>query len=174
MPREFVPCLGLTFGNVIIDHLVGGTSSTKVPRRGGFKSLPPVPGVFEGLKVLQEQIFKGNMFVVHKPTDATPKQIKAWMTHHNFYEAIGIPESRVYPIRTANDIMVRSLSHPATHFVDAKLEVLSVLVNKIRKLYAFRPRGKDLTEFRLTLNHAPEVQTWDEIVALVVHQTATV
>lgn len=159
--------LGVDLGNVIIDHVGFGTTP-EFFRSGDYNMIPPVNGVLEALRYLNGDRFHGNVFVVYNASDVADQKIIGWLKSHDFFRQTGISPERVR--RTQNGRNKSSVCelYGATHFIDDRLEVLSHLVGKVRNLYLLHPQQKEVEQHKDFLTHVNQVQSWDDIVRLLV------
>lgn len=160
------PCLGIDLGNVIIDHLSFGTTRDYV-EHGDYTLIPPMKNVMESLRILNDGMFEGNIFVVYNATDVADSKILAWLEFHNFYEATGISRDRVHRTENGRDKSSICLRYKATHFVDDRLEVLKLLIGKVPNLYLLRPQEEEVKQFQDALPYVYRANEWTEIIALI-------
>ena len=159
--------LGVDFGNVIIDHVGFGTTP-EFFQLGDYNTIPAVFGAFEALRLLNENRFRDNIFVVYNASDVADQKITSWLETHNFFDQTGISRDRVS--RTQNGRNKRSLCgrYGATHFVDDRLEVLGHLIGKVENLYLFSPHHKEVERYKEFLNQVYELDSWSEIIRLLI------
>ena len=160
-------CLGVDLGNVIIDHVGFGTTS-EFFRNGDYNVIPPVPEVFDVLRELHGKRFGDNMFVVYNATDIADQKIISWLEAHDFFNRTGIPKLQMKRTRNGRNKWSVCELYKITHFVDDRLEVLSHLVGKVDNLYLFRPQAHEVEQFQEFLPHVTQVQTWREILRLMI------
>ena len=155
--------LGVDLGNVIIDHVVFGTTP-EFFQFGDYSTIPPVSRVFGALRYLNRKRFHGDIFVVYTASDVAEKKILYWLESHSFFERTGISPDRVRRTQNGRNKSSVCESYRATHFIDDRLEVLSHLVGKVKNLYLFRPQQKEIEPYQDFLIQVRLVTSWDEIV----------
>lgn len=156
-------CLGVDLGNVIIDHLGFGTTP-EFFHMGDYNIIPPVPGVIEALRQLNEERFGSEIFVVYNATDVADQKIISWLRAHDFFSKTGIQSNRVRRTQNGRNKLSVCQMYGATHFVDDRLEVLSHLVGKVDNLYLLRPQLKEIVQFETSLSSVRQFETWSELV----------
>ena len=155
--------LGVDLGNVIIDHVGFGTTP-EFFHSGNYNIIPPVSGVLDALRRLNQERFQGSIFVVYNATDVADQKIISWLKSRDFFERTGISPERVMRTQNGRDKSSVCKLHQATHFIDDRLEVLSHLVGKVGSLYLFRPQQKEVEQYQDFLIHVWQVNSWDDIV----------
>jgi len=156
-------CLGVDLGNVIIDHLGFGTTP-EFFHTGDYNIIPPVPGVHEALKRLNEKRFGCEIFVVYNATDVADQKINSWLLAHDFFSRTGISPDRVRRTQNGRNKLSICQTYGATHFIDDRLEVLSHLIGKVENLYLLRPQRKEVEQFETSLASVRQFETWDDLV----------
>lgn len=157
--------LGVDFGNVIINHVGFGTTSDFV-RTGDYNIIPPVSGVFEALRHLNQERFAGNIFVVYNASDATDQKILSWLKSHDFFNRTDIYPARVMRTKNGRNKSSECDRYKATHFIDDRLEALSYLVCMVKDLYLFRSQQKEVEQYKNFLPHVRQAMSWSEIIRL--------
>ena len=155
--------LGVDLGNVIIDHVGFGTTP-EFFHSGNSNIIPPVSGVLDALRRLNQERFQGNMFVVYNASDVADQKIISWLKSRDFFEQTGISPERVVRTQNGRDKSSVCKLYQATHFIDDRLEVLSHLVGKVGNLYLFRPQQKEVEQYQDFLIHVWQVNSWDDII----------
>ena len=155
--------LGVDLGNVIIDHVGFGTTP-EFFHSGNYNIIPPVSGVLDALRRLNQERFQGSIFVVYNATDVADQKIISWLKSRDFFEQTGISPERVVRTQNGRDKSSVCKLYQATHFIDDRLEVLSHLVGKVGNLYLFRPQQKEVERYQDFLRHVWQVNSWDDIV----------
>src|SRR3989344_5932467 len=159
--------LGVDLGNVIIDHIGFGTTP-EFFHSGDYNVIPPVPGVLDALRHLNQKRFHGNIFVVYNASDVADQKIISWLKSHNFFEQTGISPERVMRTQNGRDKSSVCNLYQATHFIDDRLEDLSHLIGKEKKLYLLRPQRKEDEQYQDFLIHVQQVNSWNDIVQTLV------
>ncbi|PIP87348.1 hypothetical protein COW81_00715 [Candidatus Campbellbacteria bacterium CG22_combo_CG10-13_8_21_14_all_36_13] len=155
--------LGVDLGNVIIDHVGFGTTP-EFFLYGDYNTIPPVQGVFDALRCLNQERFHGSMFVVYNASDVADQKIISWLRVHNFFERTGVSSERI--TRTQNGRNKSSVCelYQATHFIDDRLEVLSHMIETAPNLFLYQPDQAEIDEYREFLSRVVRVESWAELV----------
>jgi len=155
--------LGVDIGNVIINHRLMDKEN-RDDWQEKYLSSPPVDNVFDSLRILNTEIFNGNVFLVSKCREEAEQLIKLWFKKHDFYSQTGIKPENTYFVRERKekDIVCRKLG--ITHFIDDRLEVLSHMVGSTPNLYLFQPDPLEVEEFKKFLPRVIMVDSWDEVL----------
>jgi hypothetical protein len=155
--------LGVDIGNVIIDHrLMDKGKSDEWQEK--YLASPPVDGVFESLKTLNKQKFKGNIFLVSKCRGEAESLIKTWFTKYDFFNRTGIKPENVFFCRERADKEKICQENNIAHFIDDRLEVLSHMVGVIPNLYLFQPDEKEVAVFKQFLPQVLRVENWSQVM----------
>ena len=155
--------LGVDLGNVIIDHIGFGTTP-EFFHSGDYNVIPPVPGVLNAIRRLNQERFLNDIFVVYNASDVADQKIISWLKSHDFFERTGISPERVMRTQNGRDKSSVCKLYQATHFIDDRLEVLSHLAGKVGSLYLLRPQQKEVAQYQDFLIHVRQVHSWDDIV----------
>lgn len=155
-------CLGVDLGNVIIDHLGFGTTP-EFFQLGDYNIIPPVSGVFEALRRLNEERFGSEVFVVYNATDVADQKITSWLLVHDFFARTGILPDRVRRTQNGRNKLSVCQMYGATHFVDDRLEVLSHLIGKVENLYLLRPQHQEVVQYEGFLKSVRSFETWNDL-----------
>ena len=155
--------LGVDLGNVIIDHVGFGTTP-EFFYSGDYNTIPPVHGVFDALKRLNQERFNCNMFVVYNASDVADRKIISWLRSHDFFERTGVSPERVMRTQNGRNKLSVCELYQATHFIDDRLEVLSHLVGKVGSLYLLRPQQREVEQYQDFLAHVRQVHSWEDII----------
>jgi hypothetical protein len=160
-------CLGVDLGNVIIDHLGFGTTP-EFFRSGDYNIIPPVPGVFEALRMLNERRFGSEIFVVYNATDVADQKITSWLQAHDFFARTGILPDRVKRTQNGRNKLSVCQMFGATHFVDDRLEVLSHLIGKVENLYLLRPQQIEVGQYKEFIDSVSQFDTWENLARFMI------
>lgn len=159
--------LGVDIGNVIINHRLMDKSNRDEWQKKYIAS-PPVDGVFDSLKILSDEKFMGNIFLISKCNDEAEPLIKTWFEKHDFYNKTGIKPENVFFCRERHEKEIICTKLGITHFIDDRLEVLSHMVGKIPHLFLFQPDPVEVSEFKQFLPKVTQVDSWDEVIKKII------
>ncbi|MEX0917435.1 MAG: hypothetical protein WDZ90_02855 [Candidatus Paceibacterota bacterium] len=160
-----IDSLGVDLGNVIIDHNGFGTTP-EFFQSGDYNIIPPVSGVFDALSQLSKERFGGNIFVAYNATDVADQKITSWLEAHDFFQKTSVSRYRVRRTQNVRNKLSLCGFYKATHFIDDRLEVMSHLIGKVENLYLLRPQESEVEQYRCFLPYVVRVQTWQEILRL--------
>jgi hypothetical protein len=160
-------CLGVDLGNVIIDHLGFGTTP-EFFRMGDYNIIPPVSGVFEALRQLNEKRFGSELFVVYNATDVADQKITSWLLAHDFFARTGILSDRVKRTQNGRNKLSVCRMYGASHFVDDRLEVLSHLVGEVKNLFLLRPQQQEIEQYKDFLPSVNQFGSWNDLVRFMI------
>lgn len=155
--------LGVDLGNVIIDHLGFGTT-TEYFAHGDYNAIPPVTGVLDALRQLNQRRFGGMIFVAYNANDVAEQKIVSWLKFHNFFNRTGISPNRINRSSQGRDKSAICKLYQATHFIDDRLEVLSHLIGKVKNLYLLRPQGDEVNRHKSYLKKVNQMESWEALL----------
>jgi hypothetical protein len=163
MPHR-LPCLGVDWGNVIIDHMGFGTTDEFVLTRD-YNTIWAMPGVMESLAWLSRERFENRIFVAYNATNVVDQKVFAWLDRHRFHQLTGIPPSRVHRSWDGRDKSDLCRKYGATHFVDDRLEVLGMIQKVVPHLYLFRHQPQEVAKFEkdIPLTRVNQINSWPEL-----------
>lgn len=159
--------LGVDIGNVIIDHRMMDKKN-KDNWQERYLASPPVEGVFESLKILSEQKFKNNIFLVSKCREDAEVLINIWFNKHDFFNKTGIKPENVFFCKERSEKEKICRENNITHFIDDRLEVLGHMINVVPNLYLFQPDENEVEEFIHFLPKVNKVENWAEIIEKII------
>ena len=154
--------LGVDVGGVLIDRINDGTDTSFLG--GNYLQTTAVPGAFEALQRLGAERFGRAIHLVSKCGEATEAKTRAWLGHHEFYEATGIPADQLHFCRKRQEKAPICLGLGISHFIDDRLEVLGYL-ESVPNRYLFRPDPREVERHRGHLAKVIRVDGWDEVLA---------
>lgn len=155
--------LGVDVGGVIIDRINDGTDTSFFS--DNYLNTTAVPNVFTVLKRLVNERFGKQVYIVSKCGARTEQKTLHWLTHNGFFTHTGISPDHVRFCRTRDGKAPICKELGITHFVDDRLEVLSHLTT-VPHHFLFQGQAKEIKKFKQHLANTYQVQTWDEIAAM--------
>ena len=114
--------------------------------------------------VLNESVYKGNIFLVSKHDAYGPGRILEWLNKNDFFSKTKIPENHFYPCRERYEKTPIVKKLKVTHFVDDRAEVLSYMVDEVPNLYLFQSLDEDKEQFIHKIPRPHFVQDWKELL----------
>jgi hypothetical protein len=165
MAKENV--LGVDFGGVIIDR-EGDDWKTSTFYSDGYLAAPAFNGVFAALRTLQSRKFGSNIYIVSRANEEHEQRIIDWLVWHKFYDKTGVALNHLRFCRERAEKAGICKRLGITHFVDDRFEVVSRLTT-VSHRYLLHPRPDELEQFTASRVRARHVESWEEIVADIIH-----
>lgn len=133
--RTRTPRLGVDIGRVIIHgdgpdtNFIGGTDADAM-------NAPAMDGVFESLARLRAR-FEGRVWLVSKCGPRIEMRSRAWLDHHRFFEATGIPRDNLRFCKNRKDKAPICLELGIGFFVDDRADVLVPMAGVVPHRFLF-------------------------------------
>lgn len=156
--------LGIDIGGVIIDRINDDTDTSFFGEN--YLRTTAVPGAFESIAKLNKFIFKDSVYIISKCGEEVQKKSLNWLVYNRFYDITGISLERIHFCRKRNGKGPISRDIGLTHFIDDRLEVLSYMLDDVKKLYLFRPQERDLEDWKHLLPRVTRIESWGELTEL--------
>jgi hypothetical protein len=155
--------LGLDFGGVVrqidrtgeVEGIVDGWS---------FLKTPPVPVAFSSIRILKEEIFQSNIWIVSRCGSRVADLSRIWLRQRQFSESTNVPRTHFLPCEERKDKVRTCQELGITDFVDNRLEVLSYMIGIIPHLYLFQPTSEEVELFPDALPDVHRVENWPSLV----------
>jgi hypothetical protein len=139
-PRRPI-ALGLDFGKVIMappPGAEGEDSRFLVAAEDDALEIPPPPDAFDVIAALV-RAFDGRVWIVSKAGPRIQSLTLRWLDRHEFFERTGVRPAAVRFVRERRDKRLHAEKLGLTHFVDDRVDVLSVLPS-VPNRYLFGPQ----------------------------------
>lgn len=141
--------LGLDIGGVIIDRCKTEVVRTLWQDHQNYQDTPEVPGVIGSIHELWASPlspFQENIYLVSrvKTPEGEEKTIK-WLKKNRFFQRTGIPQENIIFCRERFEKTEICQNKEITHFVDDRLEVLSLMSGIVSHLYLLNKNPNDNT-----------------------------
>jgi len=158
-----VNALGVDIGGVIIQPADDDEDTSFFGDQ--YLRTAPVPGVFDALATLVDDVFGDEVHLVSKCGEATERRTREWLAYHDFFSRTGIAPDHLYFCRQRPDKARIAMSLGLTQFIDDRLEVLGYMTS-VRHRYLFHPRDAEVARHAEHLPHVQRVETWSELLAI--------
>lgn len=162
--------LGVDIGGVVLDGADYREDAT--PRGPVLGPASEMPGVKTALVTLREEVFGPDIFLVSKCGPQTEARAREWLAEEGFLEAIGVSASHVRFCRQRADKAGICADLGVTHFVDDRLEVLS-LMPAVPERYLFQPDPDEVAAFAAHLPSVIVVEGWPALCAAVLSRRSS-
>jgi hypothetical protein len=156
--------LGVDFGRVIcdIDH-----DNAKPPFDDErYLEVPAVEGAFEALRRLVAERFAEEVMIISQCISEEEILVRNWLSRHKFHEECAVLKQNIYFCGNAEGKAAYCRRYGINHFIDDRLEVLKHLVGHVPNLYLFQPKFDEMEEFIHYLPRVVRVESWQEVLAL--------
>ncbi len=157
-----IEVLGIDIGNVIIDFRLTDKNDANL-YENYYSTIPATEGVFDAIKKLNDEKFRGNIFLISKCTEWAQEKILAWLKDNNFYIKTNIKSENIFFCRERNEKDKICKDHSITYFIDDRLEVLSYMIRTVPHLFLYRPDQAEIDEYKQFLPKVTRVESWSEI-----------
>ena len=136
--------LGIDFGKVIMEAVVGGRADTSF-LGSSFEqamSTPASEGAIEAVTALVEA-FQGAVWIVSKCGPSVQNKTRGWLKHNQFYRQTGLDRENLRFCLKRNEKTPICRQLGITHFIDDRLDVLEPMIGVVPHLYLFgeQPAG---------------------------------
>ncbi len=152
--------IGIDIGNVISTH---DTDTPGVQRI----TLVEMPHAAQVIARIAEDFKPENVFLVSKCGPKVQIRTRRWLQETRFCERAGIdPLHVIFCIHRKDKARIAD-ELKLTHFIDDRLEVLSYMVNAVKRLIAFNPTENEKRQFLHVLPHVREVIDWIDVEGII-------
>jgi len=155
--------LGIDIGNVIINHRLTDKDD-KILYEERYSTIPATEGVFDAVKKLNDEKFRGNIFLISKCTPWAQEKILAWLKDNDFYSKTGVKSENIFFCRERHEKDKICKDNNIAYFIDDRLEVLSHMIETAPHLFLYQPDQAEIDEYRGFLAKVTRVESWVELV----------
>ena len=145
----------MDLGGVIIQRFGQGDTALADDPLG----TPEIDGAIETIARLNHDVFRDAVWIVSKCGKRVEQLTREWFAAHDFHGRTGVGADRLRfcPTRAEKAPICRELG--VTHFVDDRLEVLS-LMKGVPHRYLFQPTADEVRAFAHALPMVTVVDGW--------------
>ena len=155
--------IGIDLGNVIIDHIVFGTT-TEYFFSGDYNLIPAVKDSLFSLAQLNQNRFRDNVFVIYNATDIADTKIISWLESHYFFSTTGIEVNKIIRIKDGRDKLSTCIENEINYFVDDRLEVLGILYPHVKNLFLLGGQSEEMLKYQDSIKKVRVVLDWNNLL----------
>lgn len=154
--------IGIDIGGVIIDRANDDEDTSLFGPN--YLTARPVAGAIEALRMLNTEIFPGEVYIVSKCGEKIEMRSREWLKANQVHEKTGISESKLSFCRDRSEKAPIARKLGLTHFVDDRLEVLGYMRGIVAHRILFAPSPGGLLRHGLTSGPVVLAFSWKDVL----------